>query len=97
MEYDAYRCDLEELNLGPRDATSRAKLEQAEVDVRSQRERYLKSRDDLATKLRLLDENKVRRWTGWTGGVTVVAGVCRVVSACFGGLFYSNQPSEPAS
>ena len=60
MEYDAYRCDLEELNLGPRDVTSRAKLEQAERNVQDQRRRYLKSRDDLSTKLRLLEENKVR-------------------------------------
>ncbi|XP_030193564.1 arfaptin-1 isoform X1 [Gadus morhua] len=60
VEYDAYRCDLEELNLGPRDVTSRAKLEQAERNVQDQRRRYLKSRDDLSTKLRLLEENKVK-------------------------------------
>ena len=61
VEYDAYRCDLEELNLGPGDATSRTKLEQAERNVQSQRMRYLKSRDGLSTKLRLLEENKVRQ------------------------------------
>ncbi|KAK0143431.1 Arfaptin-1 [Merluccius polli] len=60
VEYDAYRCDLEELNLGPRDVSTRTKLEQAERNLQNQRKRYLQSRDDLSVKLRLLEENKVK-------------------------------------
>ncbi|CAL8241309.1 unnamed protein product [Merluccius merluccius] len=60
VEYDAYRCDLEELNLGPRDVSTRTKLEQAERNLQIQRKRYLQSRDDLSVKLRLLEENKVK-------------------------------------
>lgn len=59
MEYDAYRVDLEELNLGPRDAVTMPKLEQAQRDFQSQRDRYQKVRDDLSVKVKLLEENKV--------------------------------------
>lgn len=52
--------DLEELNLGPRDAVTLPKLEQAQRSFQSQREKYQKSRDDLSVKLKLLEENKVR-------------------------------------
>lgn len=67
IEYDAYRVDLEELNLGPRDTVTVPKLEQAQKDFQSQRERYQKIRDDLSVKVKLLEENKVRR-TGRTDG-----------------------------
>lgn len=60
VEYDAYRVDLEELNLGPRDASSLPKLEQAQRDFQQQRQRYQKVRDDLTVKLKLLEENKVK-------------------------------------
>lgn len=60
IEYDAYRVDLEELNLKPRDATNLPKLERAQKDFQSQRERYQNIRDDLSVKLKLLDENKVK-------------------------------------
>ncbi|XP_069028182.1 arfaptin-1-like [Embiotoca jacksoni] len=60
IEYDAYRVDLEELNLGPRDAVTLPKLELAQKNFQSQRERYQKSRDDLSVKVKLLDENKVK-------------------------------------
>ncbi|XP_070710480.1 arfaptin-1-like [Pempheris klunzingeri] len=60
IEYDAYRVDLEELNLGPRDAVTVPKLERAQTDFQSQRERYQKIRDDLSTKVKLLEENKVK-------------------------------------
>ncbi|XP_034021051.1 arfaptin-1-like [Thalassophryne amazonica] len=60
IEYDAYRVDLEELNLGPRDATTLPKLEQAQKNFQGQRDRYQKVRDDLSVKLRLLEDNKVR-------------------------------------
>lgn len=60
VEYDAYRVDLEELNLGPRDAVTLPKLEQAQKDFQSQREKYQKIRDDLSVKVKLLEENKVK-------------------------------------
>lgn len=60
IEYDAYRVDLEELNLGPRDAVTLPKLEQAQKDFQAQRERYQKIRDDLSVKVKLLEENKVK-------------------------------------
>ncbi|XP_044040161.1 arfaptin-1-like [Siniperca chuatsi] len=60
IEYDAYRVDLEELNLGPRDAITLPKLEQAQKDFQSQRERYQRIRDDLSVKIKLLEENKVK-------------------------------------
>ncbi|KAG7233357.1 hypothetical protein INR49_007086 [Caranx melampygus] len=60
IEYDAYRVDLEELNLGPRDTVTVPKLEQAQKDFQSQRERYQKIRDDLSVKVKLLEENKVK-------------------------------------
>ncbi|KAF7647837.1 hypothetical protein LDENG_00165910 [Lucifuga dentata] len=59
IEYDAYRVDLEELNLGPWDAITLPKLEQAQRDFQSQRERYQNMRDALTVKLKLLKENKV--------------------------------------
>uniref|UniRef100_A0A8C6TSS6 AH domain-containing protein n=1 Tax=Neogobius melanostomus TaxID=47308 RepID=A0A8C6TSS6_9GOBI len=60
IEYDAYRVDLEELNLGPRDTVTVPKLEQAQTSFQLQRERYERSRNDLSVKLKLLEENKVK-------------------------------------
>ncbi|CAB1345669.1 unnamed protein product [Coregonus sp. 'balchen'] len=60
LEYDAYRCDLEELNLGARDSATLVKLEQAQRTFQNQREKYEKSRNDLSVKLQLLEENKVK-------------------------------------
>lgn len=59
IEYDAYRVDLEELNLGPRDASTLPKLERAQKEFQSQREKYQRIRDDLSVKVKLLEENKV--------------------------------------
>uniref|UniRef100_A0A8C5GLC0 Arfaptin-1-like n=2 Tax=Gouania willdenowi TaxID=441366 RepID=A0A8C5GLC0_GOUWI len=60
VAYDAYRVNLEELNLGPRDAVTLPKLEQAQIDFQSQKEKYQKIRDDLSVKMKLLEENKVK-------------------------------------
>lgn len=60
VEYDAYRVDLEELNLKPRDANMLPKLEQAQKEFQNQRERYQKIRQDLSVKVKLLEQNKVR-------------------------------------
>ncbi|KAK3507543.1 hypothetical protein QTP70_028173 [Hemibagrus guttatus] len=60
IEYDAYRTDLEELNLGPRDATTLPKIEQSQIQFQMQREKYEKMRNDVSIKLKFLEENKVK-------------------------------------
>ncbi|KAG7484993.1 arfaptin-1 isoform X1 [Solea senegalensis] len=60
VEYDAYRTDLEELNLGPRDATTLPKIEQAQQMFQVHREKYERMRNDVSIKLKFLEENKVK-------------------------------------
>ncbi|KAM6960417.1 arfaptin-1-like [Tautogolabrus adspersus] len=60
IEYDAYRVDMEELNMGPRDANTLPKLEAAQQEFQGQKERFQKLRDDLTVKVKLLEENKVK-------------------------------------
>lgn len=60
IEYDAYRVDLEELNLGPRDPVTVPKLEQAQKNFQMQREKYQRSKEDLSVKIKLLEDNKVK-------------------------------------
>ncbi|KAL6466776.1 hypothetical protein MHYP_G00245800 [Metynnis hypsauchen] len=60
VEYDAYRTDLEELNLGPRDATTLPKIEQSQMHFQIHREKYEKMRNDVSVKLKFLEENKVK-------------------------------------
>lgn len=59
VEYDAYRTDLEELNLGPRDSTTLPKIEQCQQMFQIHREKYERMRNSVAIKLKLLEENKV--------------------------------------
>lgn len=59
VEYDAYRTDLEELNLGPRDATTMPKIEQSQQQFQIYREKYERMRNDVSVKLKFLEENKV--------------------------------------
>ncbi|KAG7458792.1 hypothetical protein MATL_G00224410 [Megalops atlanticus] len=60
IEYDAYRTDLEELNLGPRDANTVPKIEQSQQLFQIHREKYEKMRNDVSVKLKFLEENKVK-------------------------------------
>lgn len=60
IEYDAYRTDLEELNLGPRDATTAPKIEVAQLQFQVHREKYERMRNDVSVKLKFLEENKVK-------------------------------------
>ncbi|XP_069098824.1 arfaptin-1 isoform X3 [Pleurodeles waltl] len=60
IEYDAYRTDLEELNLGPRDATTVPKIEQSQQLFQVHKEKYDKMRGDVSIKLKFLEENKVK-------------------------------------
>nr|XP_033796642.1 arfaptin-1 isoform X2 [Geotrypetes seraphini] len=60
VEYDAYRTDLEELNLGPRDAATLPKIEQSQQLFQLYKEKYDKMRNDVSIKLKFLEENKVK-------------------------------------
>uniref|UniRef100_A0A670HUM0 ARF interacting protein 2 n=1 Tax=Podarcis muralis TaxID=64176 RepID=A0A670HUM0_PODMU len=60
LEYDAYRTDLEELNLGPRDASTLCRLDAAQAHFQAHRAKYEKLRADVAVKLKFLEENKVK-------------------------------------
>ncbi|XP_008295210.1 arfaptin-1 isoform X2 [Stegastes partitus] len=60
VEYDAYRTDLEELNLGPRDANTMPKIEQSQQQFQIHREKYERMRNDVSVKLKFLEENKVK-------------------------------------
>ncbi|XP_022084502.1 arfaptin-2-like isoform X3 [Acanthaster planci] len=60
VEYDAYRADLESLQLAPKDASTQARLHDARVKYEGQKERFDKLRQDVAVKLKFLEENKVK-------------------------------------
>ncbi|KAM3932830.1 arfaptin-2 isoform 1-T2 [Leptodactylus fuscus] len=60
LEYDAYRADLEELSLGPRDAATLCRIEVAQQNFQAHRAKYEKLRGDVTIKLRFLQENKVK-------------------------------------
>ncbi|XP_010727797.2 arfaptin-1 isoform X3 [Larimichthys crocea] len=60
VEYDAYRTDLEELNLGPRDANTMPKIEHSQQQFQIHREKYERMRNDVSIKLKFLEENKVK-------------------------------------
>lgn len=60
LEYDAYRADLEELSLGPRDAATLSRIEIAQQNFQIHRNKYEKLRGDVTIKLRFLQENKVK-------------------------------------
>ena len=58
-EIYSYRTDLEELNLGPRDANTLPKIEQSQHLFQIHKEKYDKMRSDVSVKLKFLEENKV--------------------------------------
>lgn len=68
LEYDAYRSDLEELSMGPRDAVAMARIEAAQQQYQVQKDKYERLRSDVAIKLKFLEENKVRSiiTSSWT-------------------------------
>ncbi|XP_072332031.1 arfaptin-2-like [Scyliorhinus torazame] len=59
LEYDAYRTDLEELNLGPRDSITLPKIDLAQQLYLLHKEKYERLRNDVTIKLKFLEENKV--------------------------------------
>lgn len=60
IEYDAYRTDLEDLNLGPRDASTMPKIELSQRQFQIHRDKYERMRNDVSIKLKFLEENKVK-------------------------------------
>ncbi|XP_064414190.1 arfaptin-2 isoform X2 [Latimeria chalumnae] len=60
LEYDAYRTDLEELNMGPRDAATLPRIDTAQQLFLIHKEKYERLRSDVAIKLKFLEENKVK-------------------------------------
>ncbi|XP_077360601.1 arfaptin-2b isoform X2 [Festucalex cinctus] len=60
LEFDAYRSDLEELSLGPRDAAAVARIDAAQQQYQVQKDKYERLRSDVAIKLKFLEENKVK-------------------------------------
>lgn len=59
LEFDAYRSDLEEMSLGPRDAAAMVRIEMAQNDYQIHRDKYERLRSDVTIKLKFLEENKV--------------------------------------
>ncbi|KAM6946198.1 arfaptin-2a [Aplochiton taeniatus] len=60
LEFDAYRADLEELSLGPRDSATMVRIEVAQQQYHIHRDKYERLRSDVSIKLKFLDENKVK-------------------------------------
>ncbi|XP_008331447.1 arfaptin-2b isoform X1 [Cynoglossus semilaevis] len=60
LEFDAYRSDLEELSLGPRDAVAMARIDDAQQEYQVQKDKYERLRSDVIIKLKFLEENKVK-------------------------------------
>ncbi|KAM9454010.1 arfaptin-2-like isoform 6-T6 [Salvelinus alpinus] len=60
LEFDAYRADLEELSLGPRDAATMVRIEVSQQQYQVQRDKYERLRSDVTIKLKFLEENKVK-------------------------------------
>lgn len=69
LEYDAYRTDLEELSMGPRDAGTLSRLDAAQSHFQSHKDKYEKLRADVAIKLKFLEENKVGASPRLQGGL----------------------------
>ncbi|XP_040006246.1 arfaptin-2b isoform X3 [Xiphias gladius] len=60
LEFDAYRSDLEELSMGPRDAVAMARIDAAQQQYQVHKEKYERLRSDVTIKLKFLEENKVK-------------------------------------
>ncbi|XP_051257229.1 arfaptin-2b isoform X10 [Dicentrarchus labrax] len=60
LEFDAYRSDLEELSMGPRDAAAMARIDAAQQQYQVQKDKYERLRSDVIIKLKFLEENKVK-------------------------------------
>lgn len=59
IEYDAYRTDMETLQLGPRDSSTTFKVDEAQRKFQNHKEKFERLRADVSIKLKFLEENKV--------------------------------------
>ena len=59
IEYDAYRTDLQSIQVGPRTAATAVKAEGAKQKYDVQKDKFDGLRGDLVIKLRFFEENKV--------------------------------------
>ncbi|XP_067306542.1 arfaptin-2a isoform X6 [Pseudorasbora parva] len=60
LEFDAYRADLEELSVGPRDAAAMVRIEMAQQQYQIHKDKYERLRSDVTIKIKFLEENKVK-------------------------------------
>nr|XP_055052878.1 arfaptin-2a isoform X3 [Misgurnus anguillicaudatus] len=60
LEYDAYRTDLEELSVGPRDSAAIMRIDAAQQQYQIHKDKYERLRSDVTIKLKFLEENKVK-------------------------------------
>ncbi|XP_046592819.1 arfaptin-2 isoform X2 [Neodiprion lecontei] len=61
IEYDAYRTDLEALaHAAKTDASSAAKMEEAQANYEQHKQNFEKLRADVSIKLKFLDENRIK-------------------------------------
>ena len=59
IEYDAYRTDMEAVLSAPRTQATAARAEDTRLEYEQQKQRFDRLRNDLAIKLKFLEENKV--------------------------------------
>lgn len=59
LEYDAYRSDVDSLQLGPQDSSTASRLDDARSRFEEHKTKFDRLRSDVAIKLKFLDENKV--------------------------------------
>lgn len=60
LEFDAYRNDMEALQLSPKDGISAQKLDESKKKFEGQKAKFEQLRSDVQIKLKFLDENRVR-------------------------------------
>lgn len=65
LEYDAYRNELEALQLGPREQASAARVEESRRKYEDHKLKFERLRADVNIKLKFLEENKVFVWCIW--------------------------------
>merc|ERR1711935_597262 len=60
VEFDAYRTNMEEVQMAPRRDMTGHKLREAQMQMDRARAEYERKRQDVAVKLQLLDENRIK-------------------------------------
>ncbi|UYV64125.1 ARFIP1 [Cordylochernes scorpioides] len=60
LEYDAYRCDLEEASQGAQPNAASSRVEEARRLFALHKEKYENLRSDVTVKMKFLDENRVK-------------------------------------